>query len=843
MVDRIIGTAPQGHSTRCANPLFATPDESSSTYRCVMAKLGGRFQTLAQALAHEDFRKASPPLARKLLAKLAADKATVADAKEREECRRQDEIEAFVSGTKVDSTNCRKDLVWLEEQFDRLVIHASRAALFMDSAELNTFRWIFELADLEDRRYWSFQFQLKVYRDLIRITEGALVLGGKRLFDVAAHIFGSDGAYSIRSIKNAVRDGKEEPGFVGRPTHFPREPEAVLFRFISKLRSLKCPVFKSWVIDYGMCCLEGTEASLNFAMTDANGDYVPSEHGGFKWDMDKLDSWFYRRFIGDRKEEGACTGNQHILDMNRAKWHSFEAMQPYFRMQVETYVEEGICYYNENDDYDEDDKDSDGIPKQPVAFWIESERWRAMSFDETRLDDETHGAGADRQGRTERIIRCGKWDDGETIGQKCASHTASMVGGSNALGEPLPPWFVLASKTCDDSMFALGPVAIINGKSFPSRGTCNVKGSVNSENALRLIDECFVPAFEAHGKLSDDRRGVISCDGVGPHMTTQFLDKCTAKHILVCLRTMWCSNSIQFEDLLNFWIFKNAKEIGWYRVKQTALASERDATAGWSTGLTHAKQIQLLVPAWDQAFSKATNQKAWDMGGFGAAGITMAPLWKQREKDLGVSVEDRARSKMERRRDAVSKLGLNQTYHFDSLTAPWQRSMKQLNQDEADRALAEEERADDADAGPQHASTHRFSAEQQYLQCPANSKPGKKLRSFHDEIVTLKTSKAPRLIELLETQCPGVVCRRNEQRIVHLARKLQEMYNAEPMINYGRTVNFKFNAREKLNKKLQEEWDSIFGEPEGKTAEDSQKDQSESEKTKEVPKPFGYGAG
>ena len=45
------------------------------------------------------------------------------------------------------------------------------------------------------------------------------------------------------------------------------------------------------------------------------------------------------------------------------------------------------------------------MPLEPIAFWIEGEEWRAISFDESRLDDTTHGAGGDRKGRTERCIR------------------------------------------------------------------------------------------------------------------------------------------------------------------------------------------------------------------------------------------------------------------------------------------------------------------------------------------------------------------------------------------------------------------------------------------------------
>ena len=62
----------------------------------------------------------------------------------------------------------------------------------------------------------------------------------------------------------------------------------------------------------------------------------------------KLNSWFYRRFIGDRKAEGArCGRKQKILDVPRAKWNTYEAMEGYFHSYVQTLVEEGIAYYND----------------------------------------------------------------------------------------------------------------------------------------------------------------------------------------------------------------------------------------------------------------------------------------------------------------------------------------------------------------------------------------------------------------------------------------------------------------------------------------------------------------
>ena len=155
--------------------------------------------------------------------------------------------------------------------------------------------------------------------------------------------------------------------------------------------------------------------------------------------------------------------------------------------------------------------------------------FRALSFDESRLDDKTHGDGGNRGGRTERTFRAGKWDEGalfalpppplppkyeievrahvmhsgECIGLKTASHTASLLGGSNALGEPVPAFVVLAAMSePSPHLLAVGPVAVVNGVKLGTQGTSNKKGSVDTDAALQAIDDCFIPMFKAHGELA-----------------------------------------------------------------------------------------------------------------------------------------------------------------------------------------------------------------------------------------------------------------------------------------------------------------------------------------------------
>ena len=46
-------------------------------------------------------------------------------------------------------------------------------------------------------------------------------------------------------------------------------------------------------------------------------------------------------------QDNVKTGKQRLLDMKRAKWQSFENMQPYYRTHVEALLDEGIIQMND----------------------------------------------------------------------------------------------------------------------------------------------------------------------------------------------------------------------------------------------------------------------------------------------------------------------------------------------------------------------------------------------------------------------------------------------------------------------------------------------------------------
>ena len=83
--------------------------------------------------------------------------------------------------------------------------------------------------------------------------------------------------------------------------------------------------------------------------------------------------------------------------------------------------------------------------RSPLLVAMRCATLRAVSFDETRLDDKTHGDGGDRAGRTERIVRCGKWDDGESIGQKLSQVHADLRCQAGATSSACRPFSRLAT--------------------------------------------------------------------------------------------------------------------------------------------------------------------------------------------------------------------------------------------------------------------------------------------------------------------------------------------------------------------------------------------------------------
>ena len=86
------------------------------------------------------------------------------------------------------------------------------------------------------------------------------------------------------------------------------------------------------------------------------------------------------------------------------------------------------------------------------------------------------------------------------------------------------------------------------------------------------------------------------------------------------------------------------------QLKQEAAFATLKATKGKSSVLSFEAMLQLMHEPWAVAFSREANLKAWSIGGFGAEGITMGPLWKQKAAEDGVAVRNRAMTQAEKRK-------------------------------------------------------------------------------------------------------------------------------------------------------------------------------------------------
>jgi hypothetical protein len=144
-------TAPVADAARCFDAAFAV--------------LGGRFRNVKHALKHEDFAGADHPLTSELLENMRENQEAVTSAIEEEEERVAKAMAEATASTS--DAERRSDLVWLEEQFTLLLCVATADAITMAEHERLRYGWIFQLGEMEDRRYYAYKFQYSVYTDLL----------------------------------------------------------------------------------------------------------------------------------------------------------------------------------------------------------------------------------------------------------------------------------------------------------------------------------------------------------------------------------------------------------------------------------------------------------------------------------------------------------------------------------------------------------------------------------------------------------------------------------------------------------------------------------------------------
>ena len=111
-----------------------------------------------------------------------------------------------------------------------------------------------------------------------------------------------------------------------------------------------------------------------------------------------------------------------------------------------------------------------------------------------------------------------------------------------------------------------------------------------------------------------------------------------------------------------------------------------------------------------------------------------------------------------------------------------------------------------------------------------------------------ESAKAPRVAELMGLFLPEVSYRLMDEGKAHLAHKLENMFNAEPMVVeernkqnelIRRVIKHKFDAYPKLNPKIQEHWQTLFGK---KPLSAGTSNGAAEEVAPKASRPFGFGA-
>ena len=290
------------NALRVAPAKVSLQERRAASNACAIAVLGGRFQTVPEAMRHPDFADATRSLADKAFAAMKDELDAKAAAIAVEVDRRRSE-HATSSGERIRSLDLEKkgDAEYVQERFGELCELAEAGTAF-PSAELSAWRQLFSASGKEVRRAMCYQFQFSFWAGIVdRTPADKHARGNAAVRARAVEIFGEDVAWCEKKIATDVKAGESTAkDGRGAPRSFPKEIEDVLL-LVDKLRQCKVPVYKATVLDRAMDLLSDHQASLNFAKVE-DGDYVRDETGHLIFDPVKLDNWYYRRFLGDHEE-------------------------------------------------------------------------------------------------------------------------------------------------------------------------------------------------------------------------------------------------------------------------------------------------------------------------------------------------------------------------------------------------------------------------------------------------------------------------------------------------------------------------------------------------------------
>ena len=409
--------------------------------------------------------------------------------------------------------------------------------------------------------------------------------------------FEADGSVpdiSKSSISRYAADPEFSPPCSGRPPILPEEFERKLVEYMLAKRALRFPVFRDEVLAMANRLITGTEYAEEF------------KHGLIGV------GWYYRLLKKYKATIG--TSNARPLEIDRARWATADHIDEWYDMVADALVDAVVAA--RNPDHDPDDPTSEAI------FLTHPER--LLSFDESRLElDMT----ANSKSKAERIV-VDKREALETRGEILA-HKGGLagtgVGGSTANGCALPALFIFASGSLKLDWLKPSPRCDFTNPDGTMRSasfTCNTKGGVRDDIGVHYLRDVVLPCFP---DICEEKPIVILCDGHGSHLTLDLITFCRANHIRIVLRVPHTSHLTQGEDVCNFAVLKS-------RIRQEkARALTENITSTGNYRLESKDFMRVVAPAWNAAFARDVNIKAWQKTGL--CPFTRSVLFTLKERE------------------------------------------------------------------------------------------------------------------------------------------------------------------------------------------------------------------
>ena len=240
--------------------------------------------------------------------------------------------------------------------------------------------------------------------------------------------------------------------------------------------------------------------------------------------------------------------NQNPNDLRRSFWMSSENMFDCFLKLAEVAVSIGVA--SENPSF----KGWKETPEENPIFWIPSEMWRVIEFDESACED---GVKSNVRNKSEaHKVVCPEGDDGTTRRDSLPSHHISMMVTIDFSKNNLPYGIVYdkgdhalidANLTTNDqgapmTIPCMGEDGVEEKEGFYFS---NEKGSFDTDILIQYLTKVLESMPR---KFTATMKGLLFIDGCQTHVSERFISFCHEHHIEVVIKVPYASSKMQSMD-------------------------------------------------------------------------------------------------------------------------------------------------------------------------------------------------------------------------------------------------------------------------------------------------------